>query len=55
MKNLVIGSGRGYSWYTFEPFVRSFLQNVPNADLVLLVDNNSDFTLNTLKSMGGRE
>ena len=51
-KNLVIGSGSGYSWYTFEPFVRSFLKNCPNTDLVLVVDNLSDFTSNYLKSLG---
>lgn len=53
MKNLVMGSGRGYSWYIFEPFVRSFLQNVPDAELVLFVDEISDFTHNMIKSNGG--
>ena len=53
MKNLVMGAAKGYSWYILEPFVRSFLQNVPSADLVLFVGNNSDFTLNILNSIGG--
>ena len=52
-KNLVLGSGRGYSWYIFEPFVRSFLENVPNAELVLFVDEISDFTRQMLENAGG--
>lgn len=52
MKNLVIGSGSGYSWYIWEPFIRSFVKNISNADLVLLVDNNSDFTLHKLEQVG---
>ena len=52
-KNLILGAAQNYSWYILEPFVRSFLKNVPNADLVLFVDKNSDFTLNCLESIGG--
>ena len=52
-RNLVIGSGNGYSWHTFEPFVQSFLKNCPNADLVLVVDNLSDFTTDYLQKQGG--
>ncbi len=52
-RNLVIGSANGYSWYTLEPFVRSFLKNCPSADLVLIVDNLSDFTADYLKEQGG--
>ena len=48
-KNLILGAAQNYSWYILEPFVRSFLKNVPNADLVLFVDKNSDFTLNILR------
>ena len=53
MKNLVLGTGKGYSWYILEPFVRSFVQNVPSADLVLFVDEISDFTRNCIKNSGG--
>ena len=52
-KNLVMGSGNGYSWYTFEPFVQSFLKNCLGADLVLVVDNLSDFTADYLTKQGG--
>lgn len=52
-KNLVMGAGSNYGWYIFEPFIRSFVKNVPDADLVLFVDNNSDFTLHKLKSVVG--
>lgn len=52
MKNLVMGTGKGYSWYNLEPFVRSFLKNVPNADLVLFVDEISDFTRHCFKTFG---
>lgn len=52
-KNLILGAAQNYSWYILEPFVRSFLKNVPNADLVLFVDKNSDFTLNCFKTIGG--
>ena len=51
-KNLVIGSGKGYSWYTFEPFVRSFVKNVHSADLVLFVDELTDFTVSQLEKVG---
>lgn len=51
-KNLVIGSGKGYDWYTWEPFVRSFLKNVKNSDLILFVDELSDFTVNQLEKVG---
>lgn len=55
MKNLVMGTGKGYSWYVLEPFVRSFLKNCSeNTDLVLFVEGVSDFTLNQLKSFGER-
>lgn len=47
-----MGTGKGYSWYNLEPFVRSFLKNVPNADLVLFVDEISDFTRHCFKTFG---
>ena len=53
MKNLVLGTGNGYSWWTFEPFVRSLVKYVPNTDLVLFVENISEFTRSQLKSVGG--
>ena len=48
-KNLVMSTGRGYSFYVLEPYLRSFVKNVPNADLVLFVDDLSDFTKNKLE------
>ena len=51
-KNLVMGTGRGYSFYVLEPYVRSFAKNVPNADLVLFVDVLSDFTRHKLEEVG---
>ena len=55
MKNLVMGTGKGYSWYVLEPFVRSFLKNCSeNTDLVLFIEGVSDFTFNQLKSFGER-
>lgn len=52
MKNLVMGVVKGYGWYELEPFVRSFQRHCENADLVLFVDNVSDFTRDKLKSEG---
>lgn len=43
-KNLVLGLAKGYNWYIVEPFVRSFIKNVSNADMVLFMENYSDFT-----------
>ena len=48
MKNLVMGVATGYDWYKLEPFVTSFNRYVKNADLVLFVDNISDFTRDAL-------
>ncbi len=44
MKNLVMGVATGYDWYKLEPFVTSFNRYAKNTDLVLFVDNISDFT-----------
>ncbi|MBQ9441718.1 MAG: hypothetical protein IJU55_01720 [Selenomonadaceae bacterium] len=43
-KNLILGFAKGYNWYILEPFVRSFIKNIPNADMVLFMENYSDFT-----------
>lgn len=48
MKNLVLGVAKGYDWYTLEPFVNSFQKNCPSAELVLFVDDISDFTRDKL-------
>ena len=48
MKNLVMGVATGYDWYKLEPFVTSFNRYNKNADLVLFVDNISDFTRDAL-------
>ena len=52
MKNLVMGVAEGYGWYELEPFVRSFQRHCENTDLVLFVDNVSNFTRDKLKSEG---
>ena len=52
MKNLVMGVAKGYSWNDIEPFVNSFKQNCPDADLVLFMDNPSKFTENKLNRGG---
>lgn len=51
-KNLVLGSGRGFSWYVWEPFVRSFVRYFQNTDLVLFVEDLSDFTRYQLETVG---
>lgn len=53
MKNLVMGVATGYGWYELEPFVTSFKRYNKNTDLVLFVDNISNFTRATLTG-GGR-
>ena len=47
-KNLVMGVAKGYDWNALEPFVTSFRRNCPNADLVLFVDDISEFTRDKL-------
>ena len=43
-KNLVMGLVKGYNWYLCEPFVRSFIKYVKNSDMVIILDDVSDFT-----------
>lgn len=52
-KNLVMGSASGYDWTTLEPFVTSFVRNCPSAELVLFVNDISNFTRDRLTSCGG--
>ena len=52
MKNLVMGVATNYDWYALEPFVNSFKQYCKNADLVLFVDNISEFTRAKLQKEG---
>ena len=47
-KNLVMGAAKGYDWDNLEPFVNSWKKNCPNAELVLFVDDISDFTRDKL-------
>lgn len=54
MKNLVMGVATNYSWYDLEPFVISFKRYCKDADIVLFVDNISDFTRDAL-TRGGVE
>ena len=51
-KNLVMGVAKGYDWNPLEPFVISFKRNCPGADLVLFVDDISDFTRDKLLCVG---
>ena len=48
-----MGVATNYSWYDLEPFIRSFKKYCKDADIVLFVDNISDFTRDALKKMGG--
>ena len=43
-KNLIMGAATHYDWNILEPFVTSFIKNCPSAELVLFVDDISDFT-----------
>ena len=52
-KNLVMGSGSGFSWNIFEPFVTSFVKYAKNTELVLFVKDLSDFTIDRIKRCGG--
>ena len=52
MKNLVLGVAKGYGWDALEPFVTSFVRNCPDAELVLFVDDISDFTRGRLIRAG---
>ena len=50
-KNLVLGLAKSYNWYILEPFVRSFMKHVSNADMVLFVGDMSPFTMHTLEEV----
>ena len=52
-KNVVMASASGYDWTMLEPFVTSFVRNCPSAELVLFVNDLSDFTRDRLTSCGG--
>ena len=52
MKNLVMGVAANYDWYTIEPFIRSCKKYCDNTDIVLFIDNNSEFTRNALTGEG---
>lgn len=52
-KNLVMGSGSGFSWNIFEPFVTSFVKYAKNTELVLFVKDLSDFTIDRIKCCVG--
>ena len=54
-RNLVLGMASGYNWYALEPFVRSFAKNCPNDDLVLFVNDISDFTRSQLESVNSTQ
>lgn len=51
MKNLVLGLAKGYNWYILEPFIRSFVKNFSNADMVLFMDDYSEFTAYQLEQV----
>ena len=52
-KNLVMGSGSGFDWNIFEPFVTSFVRHAKNTELVLFVKDLSAFTTDRIKRCGG--
>ena len=52
MMNLIMGAAKGYGWDTLEPFVTSCKRNCPDAELVLFVDDMSDFTRDKLIQAG---
>ena len=52
MKNLIMGAAKGYGWDELEPFVTSCKRNCPRVELVLFVDDISDFTRNELTRHG---
>ena len=52
-KNLIMGVATNYDWDALEPFVFSCKKNCPSAELVLFVDNISDFTRSQLMQWGG--
>lgn len=52
-KFLVMGVAKGYGWYDLEPFVTSLQKNCPTAQLVLFVDDTSNFTKDLLIYRGG--
>ncbi len=52
MKNLIMGAAKGYGWDVLEPFVTSWRRNCPDAELVLFVDDMSDFTRDKLIRQG---
>ena len=52
MKNLVMGAAKGYGWDILEPFVISCKINCPSAELILFVDDISDFTCDKLVNAG---
>lgn len=54
MKNLILGAAKGYDWDILEPFVASCRKNCPNAELVLFVDDISDFTRDKLIRSGAK-
>lgn len=51
-KNLVMGAAKGYGWDILEPFVISFIKNCSSAELILFVDDISDFTRGRLIQAG---
>ena len=53
MKNLILGAAKGYAWKDLEPFVTSCKKYCPNTDLVLFVNDISDFTSDKLIRGGG--
>ncbi len=52
MTKLIMGAAKGYGWDVLEPFVTSCKRNCPDAELVLFVDDMSDFTCDKLLGAG---
>ena len=52
-RNLIMGVSKGYGWWEVEPFVTSWKLNASDAELVLFVDDTSDWTRQVISSSGG--
>ena len=54
-KNVIMGVSKGYGWHELEPFINSWKKNASDAELVLFVDDTSDWTKFVVETQGGDE
>ncbi len=52
-KNVIMGVSKGYGWHELEPFINSWKKNASDAELVLFVDDTSDWTKFVVETQGG--